>query len=619
MKSKQIKLSILAMAIVSASTAMAGKIIDLPFIGDSNSSTVDIDRVELTDTATILTMHGYYRPHNWIKLSPESELQADGKSYKLIGSKGMVPDKELWMPESGDSVFTMIFEPLPFSTESFDFTEGDGAVAFSLWDVDLTGKVKSFTEYPAGLPAELRRKPVDGSLPELVYEIGKTTVNVHYLPLRPGRRLDNEGIVTNLFGGYEEVIGKVDEATGTVTYSFNQYGPGRFSFPCVILNVAPGETLDVYVDTRTVARNIADRRDGQPESYYTPVYSTGRYGNLDTAVSRYKGDILIPSECDEFWNYKMSGDEYVDVLEFLYGKTMERVDKLDSSDMMKEYMRNAVKNSTLFCGNSKNILSQSYSNKHDYTRDIPQDSIKGDLSPDNLARIASLFDLCDKGLLFTPNIGDLLYGWRIDWTQYGAECNPVSDVLTAMPYWGKAKNASVTPEDLDALAKLDNPFFAKAVKARQDEAQAFYDSLKGNADITPTPDVPLGQLFEAIIAPYKGKVVVVDFWDTWCGPCRNAIRYNEPKKDSVYKDADVEWVYIADDSSPMPKYMQMIGGIKGHHYYLNEEQIRHLNNQLRIDGIPFYVLVEKDGTYRCRPDMRDPDTYEKAVKDALKK
>lgn len=606
------------MALISATPALAGKVVDSPFIGDSNTTSIDIDRVELNDTATILTMHGYYRPHYWIRFVPQTTLQSEGKSYKLIGSEGMTPGKELWMPESGDSVFTMIFEPLPATAESFDFNEGEGDGNFRLWDVDLTGKANSFSEYPEGLPDAMRRKSADGPLPELVYEVGRTTVNVHYLPVRSERALNDHAMFVNMFSEYEEVAGKADNATGTVTYSFNQYGPGTFMTPTMMgLNVAPGETLDVYVDARTMARYIMNRRDGEG-GYLERIYSTGRYGDLDMAMSRYDGDIIPPDSQTHIWDYRMSGDEYVDALANSYCESMDKIDRLDVPDMLKEYIRNEIKNSVLFCGNSKSILSRVYSIRHDYTGDIPQDSIKGDLSPANLAKIASLFDLCDKNLVFAPNINDLIDGWRIDWTQYGAKCNPVKDILTAMPYWSKAKNASLTPDDVEALSGLSNPFLLKAIQMKQDETKALFDSFKGKTNVVPTPEVPLDQLFDAIIAPYKGKVVVVDFWDTWCGPCRNALRHHEPQKDTVFKGKDVEWVYIADESSPMAQYMQMIQGIKGRHYYLNEEQIKYLSNQLKIDGIPFYVLVNKDGTYRSRTDFRDPERYKSVVLDALK-
>ena len=41
------------------------------------------------------------------------------------------------------------------------------------------------------------------------------------------------------------------------------------------------------------------------------------------------------------------------------------------------------------------------------------------------------------------------------------------------------------------------------------------------------------------------------------------------------------------------------------HYRLNDKQWAYLCDQFKIDGIPSYVVVDKDGTYKLRNDLRD--------------
>ena len=45
--------------------------------------TLDISKVELSDTATVLYTDAYFRPHYWIKISSESYLQAERQKYAL--------------------------------------------------------------------------------------------------------------------------------------------------------------------------------------------------------------------------------------------------------------------------------------------------------------------------------------------------------------------------------------------------------------------------------------------------------------------------------------------------------------------------------------------------------
>jgi thiol-disulfide isomerase/thioredoxin len=59
----------------------------------------------------------------------------------------------------------------------------------------------------------------------------------------------------------------------------------------------------------------------------------------------------------------------------------------------------------------------------------------------------------------------------------------------------------------------------------------------------------LGSRTEGSVADYKGKVVLVNFWATWCGPCKMEIP-DMVKLYSQYKEQGLVVVGISIDDSP---------------------------------------------------------------------
>jgi len=93
----------------------------------------------------------------------------------------------------------------------------------------------------------------------------------------------------------------------------------------------------------------------------------------------------------------------------------------------------------------------------------------------------------------------------------------------------------------------------------------------------------------------KGKVVLIDFWATWCPPCRATI----PELGTWAKKYPNDLVVIGiskEDSSTVSEFMKTTSMP----YFVGLDASGAMQKQVGVEGIPHVLVMSADGIVRCR-------------------
>lgn len=144
--------------------------------------------------------------------------------------------------------------------------------------------------------------------------------------------------------------------------------------------------------------------------------------------------------------------------------------------------------------------------------------------------------------------------------------------------------------------KIKNPFLSNYIVSENNriKAKIEFNKVQSNFAINTVTKTEGYELFNSMITKFKGKVIYVDFWATWCGPCMSGIKQIAPLKEEM-KNENVVFLYITNPTSPEKAWNNNIPNINGEHYRVTQDEWNYLSQKFKISGIPHYVLVNKKG------------------------
>ena len=601
-------------AMLLTGCAKDNRIIEKPVFLASNTTSIEVSKVTLTDSTTVLDIFARYIPKYWIKIGPNSFLTDDkGNTYPITTGVGIELGKEFWMPESGEAEFQLVFPRLRNGAKFFDFSEEPEIEGgFKIWGVQLKGN-----ELPElALPEEILSRKVDKAaqleVPELKF--GEATIKGKVLDYQSGMPAMVKIIAFNPLVGYDGESEVKIEADGTFSYAMPVLGTMRtvVSYGEMGVNadifVAPGQVSEVYLNIREGARKRS-KFHAENASYGNLYYYQGPMENVVREMP--EANLLVMQHLGKSDTYDF-GKKPLDLLEeYKQNETAKIVQAreavLNSSlgNAMKAYLDAHISMQQITSLlEAPSILSGKYAMAN---RDMEREafstyymSLYKAMPKDYMGK--EMFDvLTQSEILIMSELGNLVR--QVNRIQ---EMSGIGEGLflqlgaTAKLYRGIKDFSPLTDAQKEEM-KLLPEACQQYLMAENDKLLAKIEANKKKTGfrVNEAGEVANEDLFASIISKFRGKVLLVDFWATWCGPCRMANKEMAPMKEEL-KDKDIVYVYITGETSPKGTWENMIPDIHGEHFRVTDKQWAYLGNAMGIEGVPTYFVIDREGNIKYK-------------------
>lgn len=104
---------------------------------------------------------------------------------------------------------------------------------------------------------------------------------------------------------------------------------------------------------------------------------------------------------------------------------------------------------------------------------------------------------------------------------------------------------------------------------------------------------------EITLADYKGKIALVNFWATWCAPCREEMP-SLSELQATFGGDDFDVVTIAVGRNPPASMTRFMNEIGSDNLPLHADRKQKLSRSMGVLGLPITVLLDRDGNEVAR-------------------
>lgn len=187
--------------------------------------------------------------------------------------------------------------------------------------------------------------------------------------------------------------------------------------------------------------------------------------------------------------------------------------------------------------------------------------------------------------------------------------------LIEMPsYWQKHENLFNSVILSEVLNAEKNNMYHYLI---EQPSASFYASQNGEQAYFFQAEDKIGNSFN--LESLKGKVIFIDTWATWCGPCiahrPKVLEFAEKYKDND----DVEILLVSVDSSKDKwlSFLEKENKEFGTNLFIKDGMSTDYGNSYNIKSIPRYILIGKDGKI-INSNINEPSiALEKEIENAI--